>query len=266
VSGGLAVLAMVVSLSMSEVTQRLGASPCWMTVAASDLVVKGTITGGDGQRAALRIDERLKGATDATSITIVNRTSTAGAPPAGSVIVFLQKPADAGPYYVTEIGEPGCAPSVAYSAEAAKMLTNEIERQKGAVAAFAQSAKPVSASAVFGKVKRDIESLVKSSGPGKKQSAFRKVLRRGTSAVPALIVLMDDDRSLCPGTVDVPAGPSAFEAVAHYSPETVFEAVDLALGNLTGISSDTLGSKRPAARDRVLAAWKVYFAYLQPQS
>ena len=237
---------------------------CWVMVAASDIIAEGTLASagsGTASPGTMQVERWLKGKGDTESLLILNRVATTDArlEPGKPVVAFLQKPADAGPYYVTEVSEDGCKPLMPYSTEYAATVTHEVNRQGKAVASFADVAAHVPRDSAYRQVKDDVESMVRSD-PAK---AFRRLVGRGEAVIPSLILLLDDARPLAEGSVEVRS--SGFEARAHYTPKTVFDAVDLALQELTGVSFDTLGGKRPTIHERVLAGWKIYLTYLPSQ-
>jgi len=90
--------------------------------------------------------------------------------------------------------------------------------------------------------------------PEDKTARVQRLVSRGMDAVPAMIALLDDDRSVPEGSIEVRVRRS-FESTAHYSPTTVFEVVDLVLGQLTDVRFG-MADGNDIVRKRILDAWR----------
>ena len=60
----------------------------------------------------------------------------------------------------------------------------------------------------------------------------------GQSAVPAMIMLMDDRRRLPVQHISLRNNPQDFEAHGHYGPEVVTDAITAILNQITAEDSD----------------------------
>ncbi len=94
------------------------------------------------------------------------------------------------------------------------------------------------------------------------ESAWKQLLKMPEESIPALIRAMSDSRKLADPWVVVPTNGSSFEALAHYSPKTVLEAVSILLNNKVN------GGLRPITswdtekeKHTILNAWRVWAYY-----
>ena len=89
--------------------------------------------------------------------------------------------------------------------------------------------------------------------------AFRELEHLGPSAVPAIVDLMDDRRSLGGAMLVLTNGPGAFEAHRIYGPHLVVDALAAMLNQLTGATFGQI-SNGGTERQRRLAVdgWRIY--------
>ncbi|MBS1989370.1 MAG: hypothetical protein JSS83_02570 [Cyanobacteria bacterium SZAS LIN-3] len=97
---------------------------------------------------------------------------------------------------------------------------------------------------------------------GTQESAWKKLLKLPRSSVPALIRTMDDERPLANSHVELPNPPTFFESVAHYGPETVFDAVSILLSDKTMSGVRSVSSHGYDKERRIsLEAWRIWAYY-----
>jgi hypothetical protein len=94
--------------------------------------------------------------------------------------------------------------------------------------------------------------------------AWEKLLRLPKSSIPALVRAMDDRRALASPAIVIPTkpGPRQFEALAHYGPKIILDAVSILLNDKADCNFGQIyngGSERE--RQTVLNAWKVWAYY-----
>jgi hypothetical protein len=246
----------------------LARNRCWILVAASDAIVEGRVMsreqGKDVVRATINVERWLKGAGPTGPLAISSRVPDSALNLDQAVIAFLTDVSGAGVYYVTEVADGNCQPITPYSSEFEAVVVEGMQHQNAAITKFTNLATDVRRTSLFKTVKRDIDGIV-GGDETQKAKRFQRVLRHGRAAVPALVALLDDDRQLPVGLVDLPS-PGSFEATMHYDPRTVFDLVNLALDQVTGVSFGTVdGGPRPS-RERILKGWETYAVYsMTPQ-
>jgi hypothetical protein len=243
--------------------------PCWKLVASSDAIVQGRLVSHEGAGSAgtstvtLDADRWLKGAGQSGRISVVNRVGDS-LPTGRPVIAFLQWFAPGSPYYLTEHREVSC-PSLRDASEPSATVEDEIARQGRLRAAFAAIATRTRATPQYKPVRREVEALVRAR-PETKARRFRSLIHRGWDAVPAMIVLLDDDRDVPRGSIEVSVrAPNAFESVAHYEPRTVFEVLDLVLSEITDVSFG-MPFGEEVVHDRVVGGWRAFLGYGCPRT
>jgi hypothetical protein len=236
--------------------------PCWQLVVSSDAIVQGRLVSSEAQGASantrimLDADRWLKGEGRPGRMTVVNRVGDP-APLGQAVIAFLEG-SSSEQYYLTEHREASCL-SLRDASENPAAIADEIARQQRLRARFPEIARRARATGLYKSVSRDVEALVKATSDTKAKR-FRRLVERGRDGIPALVVLLDDDRPVARGLISVTVrGPNAFEGVAHYNARTVFEVLDLALGEITGTGFG-MGRGDDVVRNRVLDAWRIYLA------
>ncbi len=93
---------------------------------------------------------------------------------------------------------------------------------------------------------------------------FQQLEALGEEAVPAIIYLMDDFRKLPLQQISLTCPPGWFEALRHYSPERVVDALAAILNQLTGKSFGTMiynGDVSKKERKRTIDGWRIYGHY-----
>ena len=95
------------------------------------------------------------------------------------------------------------------------------------------------------------------------QDAVWRLQRLGPRAAPSIIRLMDDRRPLpLKGTMFINNNPKAFEAISHYGPKVVVDALSIVLNGMTEQSFDAIYSGGSEDQRRsVVNAWRVYLHY-----
>ena len=245
------------------------AGRCWWLVASSDAIVYGRVitTGNSTPQATstltLRPEQWLKrvGTARPDAITVVNRRG-GGTAIGRPLTASLETLGSESTYDVTPEMEPSC-PSLWESPQPVSELLDEVARQARLMAEFPGIAERVRRTKIHGVVRRDIEALVRAK-PEDKTARVQRLVSRGMDAVPAMIALLDDDRSVPEGSIEVRVRRS-FESTAHYSPTTVFEVVDLVLGQLTDVRFG-MADGNDIVRKRILDAWRIYLAYGCPKA
>lgn len=83
----------------------------------------------------------------------------------------------------------------------------------------------------------------------------------GDKALPSIIARLDDRRPMKDRGISFKnASPEAFEAVRHYSPKQVVDALSAVLNRITGEHFFGISNGAPdAQRDREIAAWRLYW-------
>jgi hypothetical protein len=89
--------------------------------------------------------------------------------------------------------------------------------------------------------------------------AFRQLEELGEKAVPAIIMLMDDRRDLAIPQITLSNPPRHWEAVRHYGPKKVVDALAAILNQLTGESFGFIyngGTERE--RQAAIEGWRIF--------
>ena len=92
------------------------------------------------------------------------------------------------------------------------------------------------------------------------RKAFADIEALGCPAVPAIIQRMDDRRSLPDPNISLRnKSPNAFEAVRHYGPEQVVDALAAILNQLTGQNFGLIyNGATDEDRTRAVQAWRKF--------
>ena len=94
---------------------------------------------------------------------------------------------------------------------------------------------------------------------------FSQLIELGFRAVPAIITLMDDRRDLGEHSISLPnRSPYAFEALRHYGPELVVDAMAAILNQMTGQDFGSIhngGSEQQ--RQDTINGWRIYLYHLK---
>jgi hypothetical protein len=90
------------------------------------------------------------------------------------------------------------------------------------------------------------------------QRAFADLESLGCSAVPAIIEQMDDRRKLPDPRISLRNNsPDAFEAMRHYGPEKVVDALAAILNQITGQDFGSIyNGTTDAERDKTVRGWR----------
>lgn len=101
----------------------------------------------------------------------------------------------------------------------------------------------------------------------KKLDNFKKLEELGQEAVPAIIYLMDDFRRLPIQSISLECPPGWFEALRHYSPDRVVDALAAILNQITGQSFGTMIYNGASKKERKLTidGWRIYLHYQRLQ-
>lgn len=93
-------------------------------------------------------------------------------------------------------------------------------------------------------------------------AAFHELEALGTKGVPAMILLMDDRRELPKKAISLRNPPDHWEAIRHYGPETVTDAIAAILSQITGESFGFVynGASERERREAV-NGWRVYLSH-----
>ena len=91
------------------------------------------------------------------------------------------------------------------------------------------------------------------------RSAVYRLLAMGISAVPPMILMMDDRTRFGCGSLTLPNPPEIIERERYYAPKQVVDAMVGLLNHQTGENLGNIYSGgTEAARGRTVAAWRVY--------
>jgi hypothetical protein len=139
-------------------------------------------------------------------------------------------------------------------------IQQEITYQQDVLRRFTQDIQP-SDLAHYDRVKTLIRDLRKRNT---QLENFQHLEALGNEAVPAIIYLMDDFRKLPIQQISLTCPPGWFEALRHYSPERVVDALAAILNQLTGKSFGTMiynGDVSNKERKRTIHGWRIYLHY-----
>ena len=134
-------------------------------------------------------------------------------------------------------------------------VQNEISAQRQLLAGFSEAFPPAE-EPFLRKVKSLIDATTRKDS---QMAAFRELEELGPKAVPAIIMLMDDRRDLAVPAISLRNPPGHWEAVRHYGPKKVVDAMDAILNQITGHSFGNIcsgGTERE--RQEAVNAWRTY--------
>jgi hypothetical protein len=179
------------------------------------------------------------------------------------VLVFLTRASDGEFYLVGQ--EKALQPATAAIIDAAEA---ERDRQWAILRAW----KPDRTLPHYGEVHSLVAKLAAIPKPARGNNAaydeaharqdeiFARLETLGKSAVPAMAAHLDDRRPLAVEQISlVNHSSQAFEAMRHYGPEQVGDALAAILGQVAGISFDPIyNGGTDAQRRSAIAAWRIY--------
>jgi len=256
---------------------------CWRMVAASDIVVAGRlrVPAEEFRRARddakwpavdLSIDVRwvIKGDVGAGPLTVryVPHDYPHGVPPdvasrldGKDVVAFLVIDASGSgserqQYFTWQSRTSECAALMELDEQRLTAIRNEFMAQQ-AMVSDPQLGSRDATGPQYGEVKALIGRLLKRRS---QDDAIRALLSLRQSAIPSIVLLMDDRRKLPQRHMAVKGDPDSFEGLSLYQPETVLDALDVVLHVLSG--GEAFGNVKNGAtepvRRRVLSGWRVY--------
>lgn len=136
-----------------------------------------------------------------------------------------------------------------------KQIQQEITYQQGVLERFEELYPPMEIP-FYKKVKQLIDATTQENT---QMAAFRNLEELGLKAVPAIILLMDDRRDLAVSSISLRNDPNHWEAIRHYGPKMVVDAMDAILNQITRESYGSIsngGSER--ARTEAINGWRIY--------
>ena len=139
-------------------------------------------------------------------------------------------------------------------------IIEEIERQNEILSA-PDRARSAEEELIYQKVKSLIEtSLILE----KQQSSYKDLEELGMKAVPAIISLMNDYRPLPSNRISfINKSKNSFEAIRHYGPEVVVDALAAILNQITGKSYGSIyNGATDNERRHTINGWKIYSSTL----
>lgn len=177
-------------------------------------------------------------------------------------------------FFLTQAGSPSEFYFAAYSPKALAPATTwaeadvriEITRQ---TALLGVAPAPAAHDA---EVRRLVSELGRLRGhPGaavRQRTIFARLEALGPAGVPAIVAHMDDHRPLAEPAISLKNhAVDAFEAVRHYGPEQVVDALDAILNQITGQSfGDISNGGTDAQRREAVKGWRIYAADLECRS
>ena len=96
---------------------------------------------------------------------------------------------------------------------------------------------------------------------GRQELIFRDLEALGSDAVPAIIAQLDDRTPLAHQQISlVNHFPGAFEALRHYGPVLVVDALDAILNQITGFGGSIVNGGSERQRRNAVEMWRVYAA------
>jgi hypothetical protein len=259
----------------SVLGQQVSAQELWKLVARSHVIVDGApdVPLAEIDKAnhsgkheyiniAVRVAKCLKG--DDCPETIVVRYFTRPAsysPSARSLaelnrqksILFLSKVDEASVrgFYFTQTST-AIQP---FSHEFIDRLSTEISAQKEIIDQFGRYFRPESEPG-YAKVRALIETMVSRRT---EETSFTELEAMGQSAVPAMIMLMDDGRRLPVPHISLRNKAPAFETFRQYGPEVVTDAITAILNQITGEDFGvTMNGGSERERKAAVDGWRVY--------
>lgn len=101
--------------------------------------------------------------------------------------------------------------------------------------------------------------------PTEQQRLFDQMIALGPDAVPAIIMLMDDDRPLPDRAISLRnLSPDAFEGIRHYGPDVMVEALAAVLNQITGENFGFIyNGATPGERRASINGWRIYLDHLR---
>ncbi len=104
--------------------------------------------------------------------------------------------------------------------------------------------------------------------PTEQQRLFDQLIALGPDAVPAIIMLMDDDRPLPDRAISLKnLSPDAFEGIRHYGPDVVAEGLAAVLNQITGENFGFIyNGATPDERRDSINGWRIYLDHLRATS
>lgn len=179
------------------------------------------------------------------------------------VLAFLTKGRDGTFYFVGEKG--ALQPATPAAVRAAE---TERDRQWAILRAW----KPDRSLPHYGEVQALVAELaaIRKPPPGddaaydraraRQDEIFAKLERLGKPAVPAIVAQLDDRRPLAVGQISLVNRPEhPIEALRHYGPEQIVDALAAILNQIAGPSFDAIYSGGSEAQRRsAVAAWRIY--------
>jgi hypothetical protein len=267
----LAIVATCLVSNESVLAQGAAAQEVWKVVAQSHVIVDGVpdVPVDEIEKAnrsgnhdyicvAVRVTKCIKGDDCPETILIRYFTRPAWYSPSGQTlanlnrqksVMFLVK-ADTGIYFVQ-------TPKAIQSSSQGLIdrLSAEVSAQKKITKQFARYFRPQN-EPVYTKVRALMESMLDRRT---EEKAFADLEAIGQSAVPAMIMLMDDRRKLPLQEMSLRNGSGGFEAFRHYGPKVVTDAVTAILNQITGESfGETMNGGSERERKAAVDGWRVY--------
>lgn len=258
-------------------SQELAAEELWQLVVQSDVIVDGVPdvpveqigkANDSGKHEyvnlTVRVKKCIKG--DHCPATILVRYYTRSDSPSARIlaesnakqsVLFLTQVDTQTITHAPEVYFAGHTPKAIQSSsqELIERLSAEVSAQKEIINDFARHFRPENEPA-YARVRELVEATL---NPRTEQKAFADLEAAGQSAVPALIMLMDDRRELPVKEMSLRNGPGGFEAFRHYGPKVVIDSITAILNQITGKDFGTTmngGSERE--RKAAVDGWRVY--------
>lgn len=108
---------------------------------------------------------------------------------------------------------------------------------------------------------RDLLSGLPRATLERQEQIFRELEAMGRDAVPAIVAHLDDRRPLAHPQISlVNHFPGAFEAIRHYGPVLVTDALDAILNQITGFGGSIVNGGSERQRRNAVEMWRVYAA------
>lgn len=242
----------------------------WKMVAASSLIVCGTLefaSQGDEDDITIAIKEVYKGHSKGNTVhfrrrghspTLKGKAASLSSKPVIAFLTTASYGRDPKNATVVLASEPGAALKL-FTPSLAKAIKAEISNQK-AVAGLPDS-RLIRPNPEETRVLSLLDKCTKSELD--QEEAFAQLIKMGRAAVPGLVLHMNDRRRLpSPAITLENSDPSAFEAVRHYTPELVVDAIAAILNQLTGEYFGGIESgDAPTLRANCVQGWRVYLWY-----
>lgn len=204
----------------------------------------------------------LKGEPESTSLTVrVYPRETSYAP---SPEMLIRRHGQPTLFFLTRVDEGPIGLYLTHSVNAVQeasqaqreVVQAELHRQQEAAQGFTINASLPH----LGRVRELLSGLPHVSAERQEQ-IFRDLEALGRDAVPAIVALMDDKRPLAHERMSlVNHAPDAFEAIRHYGPKLVVDALDAILNQLTGFGGSIVNGGSERERRSAINAWRVFAA------